>query len=280
MSVLKRVISFFGYVVLAYLAILVLARVFENQLIYFPNYPGRADGDWNPPGLPVEDVWLRTGDGVKIHAWWISAEGAEFTFVAFHGNAGNIAHRADIFRFLGGLPANVLAVEYRGYGRSEGSPNEQGLFLDARAAHDYLVRERRIPPEHIIPFGQSLGTAVAADLAVSRKVGGVVLEAPFVSVRAVARRVYFFFPGVTALLKTRFATGEKLARNEIPLLVVHCSRDPVLAFALGKEVFEMARGPKFFFRVEGHCHEEVALFAAGEYRAQMLAFLERIRAAR
>lgn len=280
MPILKRVLSYLAAVVVAYLAILVLARAFENRLIYFPNYPGRLDGDWQPEGLRAEDVWLRTEDGVKIHAWWISAEGAEFTFVAFHGNAGNIAHRADIYRFLGGLTANVLAVEYRGYGRSEGRPHEQGLYLDARAAYDYLVRERKIPPERIIPFGQSLGTAIAADLAASRKVGGVVLEAPFASLRAIARRVYFFLPGVTLLMRTRFATGEKLAQTAVPLLVVHCSRDPVLAFALGKEVYTMARGPKFFFRIEGHCHEEAALFAAAEYRAQLLAFLERIRAAR
>jgi fermentation-respiration switch protein FrsA (DUF1100 family) len=171
----------------------------------------------------------------------------------------------------------VLAVEYRGFGRSEGRAHEQGLYLDAQAAWEYAVGERGIPPQRVIAFGQSLGTAVAADLAANRDVGGVVLEAPFPSVAAVARRVYFFLPGITALMRTKFAMGEKLAAKEVPLLVVHCASDPVIAHSLGQAVFDQARGPKWFFRVESYCHEEASIVAASEYRQRMLAFLSEVR---
>lgn len=270
-------LSILATLLVAYLVLLVLLRLFEKQFIFFPNYPGRLDGNWEPAGLPGESVWLQTSDGVKLHAWWIPAPQAEFTFVAFHGNAGNITHRADVYGFLHGLPANVLAVEYRGYGRSEGAPNEKGLYRDAEAAYDFLVRERGIPPKRIVAFGQSLGSAVAADLASVREVGGLVLEAPFASGKAVARRVYPFLPGLGSIMQTKFETGEKLQHVNAPVLVVHCVNDPVLAFPLGEEVFQRAKEPKFLFRVEGYCHEEASLVAPQKYREQLLEFLATIR---
>jgi len=262
----------------AYLVILLLLRVFEHNLIYFPDYPGRLSGDWQPRDLPIEDVWLQTADGAKLHAWWIPNQTAEFTFVAFHGNAANIAARADVYRFLHALPAHVLAVEYRGYGRSEGSPSEAGLYLDAQAAYDHLIGQRGIAPRRIISYGQSLGTAVAADLAAKREVGGVLLEAPFPSTRAVVRRVYWFLPGAELVARSKFDTTKKLAGAHSPILIVHCAHDPVLAFSLGEKVYARAPEPKFLWRVEGECHEEASLIAPKEYRAQLLAFLVRVKA--
>jgi len=272
------VIRLVATLIVTYLAVLLVFRLFENHLIYFPGYPGRLSGDWHPQGLAVEDVWLSTADHVRLHAWWIRGEGAEFTFVAFHGNASNIANRADIYGFLRDLPANVLAVEYRGYGRSQGAPTEDGLYRDAEAAYDYLVRERGIASSRIIAFGASLGTAVAADLAARHQLGGLVLEAPFSSGKAVARRVYPFLPGLGAIVRSKFDTAAKLARIQAPVLVVHCARDPVLPIALGEEVYRLAREPKFFLRLEGECHEEGPLVAPEQYRAQLVAFLKRIKA--
>jgi hypothetical protein len=272
-------LSFLAYLLLAYAALVLLLVIFERHFIFFPQFPGRLSGDWHPPGLPVEDVWLQTGDAVKLHAWWIAAPGAEFTFVAFHGNAANIANRADIYRFLHELPANVLAVEYRGYGKSEGSPTEAGIYLDADAAYDHLTRTRGIPPRRIISFGASLGSAVATDLAARHAVAGVVLEAPFPSTAAVARRVYWFLPGLGGFARTKLDTSAKLARVRVPVLVVHCDRDPVIAFALGEEVFRSAHEPKFFLPIRGEYHEGGSLEAPAEYRAALLAFLAEARKA-
>ena len=271
---MRGLLAAFG---VTYLVLLLVFRVFERRLIFFPDYPGRLVGDWQPKGLPVEDVWLKTADGVKLHAWWIPGAGAAFTFLAFHGNAANIAARADVYRFLHALPANVLALEYRGYGRSEGSPGEAGLYLDAQAGYDYLTGQRGIAPGRIISYGQSLGTAVAVDLAAKRDVGGVVLEAPFPSGRAVARRVYWFVPGVEFVAQSRFDTVGKLASIRAPVFIAHCAHDPVLAFALGEKVYARAREPKTFWRVEGECHEEASLVAPGEYGERLRRFLGRLQ---
>lgn len=260
-----------------YAGMLLLLRLFENGLIFFPQIPGRLTGDWNPHDLNKEDVWLQTSDGVKLHAWWISGAGAEFTFVAFHGNAANIANRADTYAFLRGLPVNVLAVEYRGYGKSGGSPSESGIYLDAQAAHDYLTGQRGIAPEQIVAYGQSLGTAVAADLAVHRKVGAVILEAPFPSARALARRVYFFLPGLTLVMKSRFDTSKNLQAAAVPVLVAHCRQDPVIPFAMGEAVFESAPEPKQFFPLNGYCHEEVSLVGPEAYARALKEFLGKLR---
>jgi fermentation-respiration switch protein FrsA (DUF1100 family) len=273
---MKRMLGYLFAILITYAGLLVVLRIFENRLIFFPDIPGRLSGDWQPHGLPVEDVWLHAADGVRLHAWWIAAPGAEFTFVAFHGNAANIANRADIYDFLRSVPANVLAVEYRGYGKSEGKPDEAGLYLDAQAAYEYLVKDRGVPPGRIVAIGHSLGTAVATDLASKREVGGLVLEAPFVSGAAVARRVYPFLPGLGAVLKTKFETGKKLAQVRAPVLVVHCKDDPVIPFAMGEEVFRLAREPKSFLRIEGMCHEEASLIAPEIYRAKLREFLAAI----
>ncbi|HKO04745.1 MAG TPA: alpha/beta fold hydrolase [Candidatus Acidoferrales bacterium] len=286
--------------ILAYLCVIVLLLVFEKRLVFFPQIPGRLTGDWSPPDLAHEEVWLTAADGVRLHGWWIPSaasgtarepastpEGAAGgagdlpVFLCFHGNAANIAWRADVYRFLRGLPANVFALEYRGYGRSEGAPSEQGIYRDADAAYEYLVRERGIPPRRIIALGQSLGTAVAAELAARRELGGVVLEAPFPSARALARRIYWFVPGLGWLIRSRFETSQNLERASRsfsnPLLVIHCTRDPVIPFALGKEVYDRAPQPKSFLAIPAECHEEAALVDPQGVRTQLLIFLKQVR---
>ena len=263
---------------IAYAAILLLVWLFGDTLIYFPNYPGRMTGDWHPEGLPIQEAWLRTADGVKLHSWWIPAEGVQFTFLVFHGNAANIANRTALYHFLRDLPANILAVEYRGYGRSEGQPSEDGLYHDAEAAWEYAVHNLGISPNRVISFGASMGTAVAVDLAAKRDVAGVVLVAPFASSKAVARRLYRFLPGSGFVVRSKFDTAAKLTRVRAPIFIAHCTGDTVLPFALGEEVYRLAGEPKTFLRVEGTCHEESLLMAPATNRAQLLAFLGQIEA--
>jgi len=157
----RRLLTLLFTIPVAYLLVLGLIRVFESRLIFFPNYPGRLDGDWHPRGLNVEDVWLTASDGVKLHAWWIPVDKARFTFLAFHGNASNIANRAPTYEFRHGTDVNVFALECRVYGRSDGKPSESGFYRDAEAAYEYLVNSKGIDRKAIISFGQSLGTAVA-----------------------------------------------------------------------------------------------------------------------
>jgi pimeloyl-ACP methyl ester carboxylesterase len=168
-----------------------------RRMIFFPDYPSRLGGDWHPRALAPEDVWLTASDGTKLHAWWISHPAAKFTFLAFHGNASNIANRESTYEFLRDTPANVLALEYRGYGHSEGKPSEAGLYLDADAAYEFLINTKRLDPKSILSFGQSLGTTVAADLAAHHKVGSLILEAPLPSAFRAASKIFWFLPGLS-----------------------------------------------------------------------------------
>jgi fermentation-respiration switch protein FrsA (DUF1100 family) len=263
-------------IAVGYVVALCLLRVFEKHLVFFPNYNGRLSGDWNPRGLPVEDVWFAAADGTKLHAWWIPNEHATLTFLAFHGNAANITYRAENYKFLRETPANILAVEYRGYGKSEGSPSEEGLYSDAQAAYQFLVTQERIPPQKIMSYGQSLGTAVAVHLAAGREVGAVVLEAPFPSFAEVARRKFWFFPGLSLLVRGQFDTVKRLRDVRAPILVVHCTDDPNIPYALGASVYEKASEPKFFARIEGVCHEEASIVAPAQYRISLDLFLARV----
>ncbi len=276
----KRILTILLGCLIAYAIILLTIRMFESRLIFFPNVPDRLQGDWTPPDLPIEDAWLETADSVKLHAWWIEANEATFTFLAFHGNASNIAGRADIYKFLRALPANVLAVEYRGYGRSEGKPSERGLYRDAEAGLRYLEQTKGIDPRNIISYGQSLGSAVAAHLAAEHPVGGVVLEAPFPSLGAMARKTFPFFPGAGVLVWRQFDTERALSSIHVPVLIVHCTRDPVVPPELGEQVFRAARSPKSILRVNGACHEEASLFAPKAYQDALRNFLVEIEASR
>jgi len=260
------------YILAAYVLLLLVVRLFEPHMVFFPDYPGRLEGDWHPRALAPEDVWLTAADGAKLHAWWIASSNVKLTFLAFHGNASNIANRAPTYEFLRDTPANVLAVEYRGYGHSEGKPSEAGLYLDAEAGCQYLTGTKGLDPKSIIVFGQSLGTAVATDLAARQAVGGLVLEAPFPSASRVASRIYRFLPGLSLLVRGQFDTLAKVKKVAAPVLVVHCTDDPVLPFQFGKDVYAAAREPKEFLAIEGSCHEGASEIAPEQFRSALWKF--------
>jgi uncharacterized protein len=268
-----RLLNLLFTLLVAYVLVLVVIRIFESHFIFFPNTPSRLEGDWHPRTLPVQDVPLIAADGTKLHAWWIPNKDASFTFLAFHGNAANITNRTPTYEFLRGLSANVLALEYRGYGRSEGSPSESGIYSDADAAYQYLLNNLGIRPRSIISFGQSLGTAVAANLAARKEVGAVVLEAPFPSASVVARKFFWFFPGIHLLVHGQLDTARRLRHLTAPLLIVHCTQDPVIPFELGQATYTAASQPKQFLTINGYCHEESSLIAPNQYRLALQKFL-------
>jgi pimeloyl-ACP methyl ester carboxylesterase len=263
-------------ILVGYILVLVLVRIFEPHFVFFPDYPGRLAGDWNPRNLTIQDVWLTSSDGIKLHAWWISNEKAKFTFLAFHGNAGNITDRAPVYEFLRDVPGNVLALEYRGYGRSEGKPSEQDLYRDAGVAYDYLVNMKRIDPKTIISFGQSLGTAVATHLATQQQVGAVILEAPFPSAARLAKIIFRFLPGLSFLVRGQFDTQARVQEIHAPIFIVHCRQDPVLPFTLGQEVYAASNPPKTFLEINGRCHEEASIIAPEKYRTALQNFLNNV----
>ncbi len=215
--------------------------------------------------LGAEDVWLRAADGVKIHGWWVRSEGSRLATLFLHGNAGNIGHRGPHIREIAAAGSDVLIIDYRGYGRSQGRPTEQGLLLDADAAYEYLAARGK----PIVLHGESLGSAVAVELATRRRAAGLVLETPFTSLRAEAGRV---LPVLGPLVVWGFDSKSRIARLHVPLLVIHGDRDITVPYRLGRELYDAAPGPKSFWTVTGADHNDIIDVAGPEFRERLRQF--------
>jgi fermentation-respiration switch protein FrsA (DUF1100 family) len=160
---------------------------------------------------------------------------------------------------------SVLLFDYRGYGRSEGRPEEQGTYRDARAAYRYAVEVARVPALDLVLFGESLGAAVAVQVALERPVGALILESAFTSIPDMARAAYPFLPPVGPLIRTRYETIAKVPRLTVPLLVLHGERDGIVPLAQGRRVFAAAGGPKRFFAVPGAGHNDTYVTGGAPY---------------
>ena len=252
-------------------AIAALMLLFERRLIYFP----QRTLDLTPQalGLASEELALRTEDGVRLHGWFLPVTGSRLTLLVCHGNGGNVSHRLDRALLAHAqLGTDVLLFDYRGYGRSEGSPDEEGTYRDARAAWRWLLA-RGQPPGRIVIFGESLGSAVALQLALdSEGARALVLESPFASIPEMARAVYPFLP-VSPLVRTRYDNLAKVGRLHLPLLVLHGDRDDIVPFAQGRRVFEAAPQPKRFYAIPGASHNDTYLVGGEAYWRVLREFL-------
>ena len=240
-------------------ALVVLAvRLLENRFIYFP--PRYPEGFSSPEnyGLRLEEVWLTTKDKVHLNALFLPNGHSQKVLLWFHGNAENIGYGLGQMAEFSGLGVNVLAVDYRGYGKSEGSPDEAGVYCDADAAYDYLMEARHFRSEDIIIFGHSLGGAVAIDLASRRGCGGLIVQSSFSSAREMARRM-FHIPLFEYIPKSRFDSLSKIRQVRAPILIMHGTCDEVVPFWMGKKLYAAAPEPKSFFSIEGAGHNDVLL---------------------
>ncbi|HET6371185.1 MAG TPA: alpha/beta hydrolase, partial [Nitrospiria bacterium] len=225
-------------------------------------------------GLAFEDVYLNTSDGVKINGWFVPSSGARTTLLWFHGNAGNIGHRVEpLHRMHDALNANILMIDYREYGKSEGKVSEEGTYRDAIAAYDYLLTRSDVDPEHIVLFGQSLGAGVAVELALKRKAAGLILEAPFTSIAAMAKAALPWLP-IGGLISTRYDNLSKIARINVPLLILQGDRDEVVPYAQGRKLFEAAKEPKTFYTIAGAGHNDTYLVGGEAYHRALSRFIE------
>ena len=234
---------------------------------YYPiKYPS---GFWELQSkLGAEDVWLATSDGVRLHAWFVTAPQASLVTLYFHGNAGNATHRFQPIREITTAGSSVLMLDYRGYGKSGGSPSEHGLYADADAAYLYLLGHG-YTARQIVLQGESLGSAVAVDLASRRECAGVVLEAAFTSGRDVANTV---LPVIGPLLFRGFDSKSKIANIRAPLLFFHGDRDEIIPLKLGRSLFEAAPEPKHFIEVPGAGHNDLVETAGLSYPKRLHEF--------
>jgi len=242
----------------------------QAAMIFFPDrLLSATPASW---GLAYEDVFLSAEDGVKLHGWYIPRQGSNRVLLFMHGNAGNISHRGESITVFHRLGLNVLIIDYRGYGQSQGSPSEQGLYQDAAAAWHYLVNTRGFDGEDIILFGRSLGGAVAARLASTVQAGAVILESTFSSARDVAGSLFPILSRLV-LLRYSFDTAGYLKGVASPLLVLHSPADDIIPFYLGEKVFQAGGEPKVFVKMQGD-HNGGFLQSQPRYEQELRRFID------
>ena len=234
----------------AYAGICALLYVFQGRLVYFPGGPpGVTPGAL---GLAYEEVELVAEDGVRLHAWLMPAEEPRGALLFCHGNAGNVEGRIPAARAFTELGFTVLLFDYRGYGASEGSPSEEGTYLDALAAYEHLVGRAGFDPDRIVAYGESLGAAVAIELARRRGVAGLVLEHAFTSLPDLGAELYRWLP-VRMLARIRYDNVRKLAQLRTPVMIVHSKDDEIVPVAHAERLSEVAGGPlDLLFTRGGH----------------------------
>ena len=245
-----------GVAVLVLAVLTGLLWAFQRSLIYLPD-PGPVPAA--AEALPgARDVVLTTADGLELGAWFLPADdGAQAVLVA-NGNAGHRGYRASLAEALHEAGLAVLLFDYRGYGGNPGSPSEEGLALDVRAARDFLVRDAGVPPDRLLYFGESLGAAVVTGLATEHPPAGIVLRSPFVDLASVAAVHYPFLP-VRALLRDRFPLVEQLARIDVPTTVVYGGADSIVPPAQSRAVAERAGRLHRVVEVAGADHNDPVL---------------------
>ena len=219
-------------------------------------------------GLAAETLRLETEDGESLVAWSIPPAADRPLILYFHGNAGGLDLRVERFRAMAKAGMGVLAIEYRGYASSTGSPSEAGLKLDGEATYAAAIASG-VRPERIVAFGESLGSGVAVSIAARHNVGALVLNSPYSSIADVAAAAYWFVP-VRALLRDPFRNDLIIAQVKAPTLMVHGTKDPVVPVRFGEKLFALANPPKAFWRVEGAGH-----LALGERLAETLDWIAR-----
>jgi fermentation-respiration switch protein FrsA (DUF1100 family) len=208
-----------------------------------------------------------------LHAWFIPYEGSRRVFIISHGNAGNIGYRVDYYEFVRReFKENIFAYDYRGYGKSEGTPSEEGTYSDLRGAIR-AVRSRGIEPRQIYLIGQSLGTAVTLGVAGQEQPGGIILEAPFTSVREIAAHHAFSIP-IGYLFRSRYDSLARVAELDVPIVIVHARRDPVIPYELGERLYSAIPSPKRFYPVDGEIHEGAMMALGIQDLASLRNFLE------
>jgi fermentation-respiration switch protein FrsA (DUF1100 family) len=229
-----------------------LTAPLEHQLVYQPSGPPRKETPLD--GLVKEDVYFETEDGVRLHAWYCPVDNPTALVLFAHGNGGNITHRAEKLRLLTKrLNVTVLAFDYRGYGHSEGKPSEPGLFADARAARKFLATKVGVPETDVVLYGQSLGGAVAIDLAARDGARGLILESTFTSLADVANHKFPLTPP-GRILKNQFASIDKISAYHGPTLFLHGQEDSLVPIAQSKKLFAAANQPKSFVAIPDADH--------------------------
>lgn len=244
-------------------------RWFEKVNLYIPNrtltaHPGSF-------GLKYDEFKVPTEDGALVHGWFVENKPESPVILVSHGNAGNISHRLDKLQIFRRAGASVLLYDYRGYGESQGSPSEQGTYLDAEAAYRWLTQIKGVPTRRIVLYGESLGSAVAVELALRNRPAGLIIDSAFTSTVEMGQLVFPFLP-VRWMVRFKYDSLAKIGKVACPVLVMHSPQDDIVPFEMGRRLYEAAPQPKSFFEMKGD-HNEGFLETGPAYGEAVASFL-------
>ena len=232
-----------------YAVAFVVLFVGQRKILFWAH---AAEVDPATLGLKAETLRLKTEDGESLLAWSIPPAPGRPLILYFHGNTGGLDLRVNRFQAIAKAGMGLLAIEYRGYASSTGSPSERGLKLDGEAAYAAAIASGGAP-ERIVPLGESLGSGVAVAVAARHKVGALVLDSPYSSIADVAAAAYWFVPA-RALIRDPFRNDLLIGFVKAPTLIVHGTKDRLVPIRFGEKLFALANPPKAFWRVEGASH--------------------------
>ncbi|MDX1930668.1 MAG: alpha/beta hydrolase [Pirellulaceae bacterium] len=256
MRKLKRTLQ---VLIIGYLLVCIVLMFLENSLVYpAPKFTADdlAQPNWNARNYGAEDVQFASADGTQLHGWYWQHSNPQGHLLYCHGNGDCVGYLGDYLADLSRRHRlSVFVFDYRGYGRSEGSPSEVGILQDGVAARNWLAARAAIAPEEVILMGRSLGGAVCVDLAANSGARGLILQNTFTSLPDAAASIYWFLP-VRWLMRNQYRSIDKIERYAGPLLQSHGDRDRIVPFAIGQRLFKAAPGTKRFFTIEGGDHND------------------------
>ena len=244
----------------------------EHRFLFFPEThiyytPDRF-------GLTYEDVTYRTDDGETINAWYVPASADAPVLVFCHGNAGNISHRLPNIQLLASWGISTFIFDYRGFGRSTGEITEEGMYLDALGAYRFLTEDQKIDPARLVPFGRSMGGPVAVDLATRIEAPCLVVESTFTRLEDLVTSIYPDM-GLESELTMVFDAETKIEEVGCPTLFIHGDSDDIVAYRLGRALFERAKEPKQFYTIPGALHNDTFDVGGEEYFRVLTDFIRK-----
>ena len=238
----------FLFLLLIYIIICIVIFFTQRSLMYHPSENNYLDE--NKLNHKIEKIKISSDN--ELNSWYFEKNKNFKTLLFFHGNAGTLDNRIYKLNDLSKLDLNYLIIAYRGFSGNKGSPTEQGLYKDARAAK-YWLNLNNISDQNIIVYGESLGSAVAIDLAKDHKFAGIILESPFTSMLKLSRKYYAWLP-TGLLLKDKYETEKKIKNVFSPILILHGRKDKIVPFEMGEILFNLANNPKYNYFIDNDDH--------------------------
>ena len=243
-----------------------------NKFAFHPDTKNVIPSDHLPRN--VQEIYIETIDNIKIQSYLIPDNSSDKLLIYFHGNAGNIGHRLQDLIRLNSFGINVFGIGYRGYGKSQGKPSEDGIYIDGKSALDYATDVLGFKEEDIIIFGRSIGTTVAINVSQDIRINRLILVTPLTSGKDYAKASGIGF--VSSLAGDSFDNINKIEKVSCPILVIHGSHDKVIPFEMGEEIFNKAKSEKLFIKIEGANHNNLSTKYQDNYWPPIYMFINQM----